>query len=578
MAVDMSVGLRLLEAHLGRFNEGVRTGDFDPMVEALDPDARLELVGVPAGPFDGREAIRTAYREMPPDDQIDLLGADEPDPGTIIGRWRWHSTGATGRMRLDHAAGVITAVTVSFDPIATQAAAAPAAAGLPAPSATSAPASPPAPTAAASPGAGGAPSAAAAPITADARGPLDAEALRADFPILAERPHGKPLVYLDSAATSQKPLAVIEALDTYYREYNANVHRGIYSIGERATRAYEAARAAVATFINAPDPHEIVFARNATEAINLVAYSWGRRTIGRGDAIVLTEMEHHANLVPWQILAQEVDGDLEFIPITDEGILRLDVFEVLLRLRPKLVALAHVSNTLGTINPVREIVEMAHAAGALVLIDGAQAVPHLPVDVQALGADFYAFSGHKMLAPMGSGALWARREILESMPPFLAGGEMIREVKLRRSEFNEIPWKFEAGTPDVAAAVGFGVAADYLRALGMDRVREHERELVGYALDTLRREVPGIELYGPGPEVRGGVVPFNLPGIHPHDVAQILDRSGVCVRAGHHCTMPLHERLDLAATARASFSVFTTHADIDALATGLREVRRVFGV
>ena len=335
MAVEMSVGLRLLEAHLGRFNEGVRTGDFDPMVEALDPDARLELVGVPAGPFDGREAIRTAYREMPPDDQIDLLGADEPDPGTIIGRWRWHSTGATGRMRLDHAAGVITAVTVSFDPIATQAAAAPAAAGLPAPSATSAPASPPAPTAAASPGAGGAPSAAAAPITADARGPLDAEALRADFPILAERPHGKPLVYLDSAATSQKPLAVIEALDTYYREYNANVHRGIYSIGERATRAYEAARAAVATFINAPDPHEIVFARNATEAINLVAYSWGRRTIGRGDAIVLTEMEHHANLVPWQILAQEVDGDLEFIPITDEGILRLDVFEVLLRLRPK---------------------------------------------------------------------------------------------------------------------------------------------------------------------------------------------------------------------------------------------------
>jgi cysteine desulfurase/selenocysteine lyase len=417
----------------------------------------------------------------------------------------------------------------------------------------------------------------AAAATRDPRGPLDAHALRGEFPILATRPNGRPLIYLDSAATSQKPLAVIEAMDTYYREYNANVHRGIYSIGERATRAYEAARAAAARFINAPDAHEVIFVRNATEAINLVAYSWGRRNIGQGDAIILTEMEHHANLVPWQLLAQEVDGDLEFIPITDDGILRLDVFEVLLRLRPKLVAVAHVSNTLGTINPVREIIEMAHAAGALVLIDGAQAVPHIPVDVQDLGADFYAFSGHKMLAPMGSGVLWARREILEGMPPFLAGGEMIREVRLRRSDFNEIPWKFEAGTPEVAAAIGLGVAADWLRELGMDRVREHERDLVSYTLDTLRREVPGIEIYGPPAEVRGGVVPFNLPGIHPHDVAQILDRSGVCVRAGHHCTMPLHERLDLAATARASFSVFTTHEDIDALASGLREVQRVFG-
>ncbi len=410
-----------------------------------------------------------------------------------------------------------------------------------------------------------------------ALGPLDPRTLRADFPILGQRPHGKPLIYLDSAATSQKPLAVIEAVDTYYREYNANVHRGIYSIGERATRAYETARSAVAQFVNAPDAHEIIFTRNATEAINLVAYSWGRRNIGPGDAIVLTEMEHHANLVPWQILAQEVDGDLEFIPITDDGLLRLDVYEVLLRLRPRLVAFTHVSNTLGTINPVREMVEMAHAAGALVLVDGAQAVPHLAVDVQELGADFYAFSGHKMLAPMGSGALWARRELLEAMPPFLAGGEMIREVKLRRSDFNEIPWKFEAGTPDVAAAIGFGVAADYLRRLGMDRVREHERALVAYALETLPRAVPSIELYGPGAEQRGGVVPFNLPGIHPHDVAQILDRSGICVRAGHHCTMPLHERLDLAATARASFSVFTTTDDIDALAVGLREVQRVFG-
>jgi len=419
--------------------------------------------------------------------------------------------------------------------------------------------------------------AAAAPAAASAAPALDPHALRADFPILAQRPHGKPLVYLDSAATSQKPLAVIEAMDAYYRGYNANVHRGIYEISEKATAAYEGARAQVARFINAPSEREIVWTRNATEAINLVAYSWGRRHLGQGDVIVLTEMEHHANLVPWQILAQEVDGDLEFIPITDEGILRLDVFDVLLRLHPKLVAFTHVSNTLGTINPVREMVEMAHAAGALVLVDGAQAVPHLPVDVQEIGADFYVFSGHKMLGPTGSGVLWGRRELLDSMPPFMAGGDMIREVKLRRSEFNDVPWKFEAGTPDISAAIGLGVAADYLRELGMDRVREHERALVAYALATLAREVPGIALYGPQADVRGGVVPFNLSGIHPHDVAQILDRQGICIRAGHHCTMPLHERLDLAATGRASFSVFTTTDDIDALAAGLREVQRVFG-
>jgi len=419
---------------------------------------------------------------------------------------------------------------------------------------------------------------AAAPASVPAGpGALDPHALRADFPILGQRPHGKPLVYLDSAATSQKPLAVIEAMDGYYRGYNANVHRGIYEISEKATAAYEGARAQVARFINAPSEREIVWVRNATEAINLVAYSWGRRHLGQGDAIVLTEMEHHANLVPWQILAQEIDGDLEFIPITDDGILRLDVFEVLLRLHPKLVAFTHVSNTLGTINPVREMVEMAHAAGALVLVDGAQAVPHLPVDVQELDADFYVFSGHKMLGPTGSGVLWGRPELLDAMPPFLTGGDMIREVKLRRSEFNEVPWKFEAGTPDISAAIGLGVAADYLRELGMDRVRAHERELVAYALETLAREVPGIALYGPPAHVRGGVVPFNLPGIHPHDVAQILDREGVCIRAGHHCTMPLHERLDLAATGRASFSVFTTTDDIDALAAGLREVQRVFG-
>ena len=289
-------------------------------------------------------------------------------------------------------------------------------------------------------------------------------------------------------------------------------------------------------------------------------------------------MEHHANLVPWQLLVQEKDGDLEFIPITDDGILRLDVFEVLLRLKPKLVAFTHVSNTLGTINPVREMTEMAHAAGALVLIDGAQAVPHVPVDVQALGADFYAFSGHKMLGPMGSGALWARRELLEAMPPFLAGGEMIREVHLRRSDFNDIPWKFEAGTPAVGDAIGLGVAAEYLAGIGMDAVREHERDLVAYALETLTARGPRTSSCTGRwiRTLRGGVVPFNLPGIHPHDVAQVLDRYGIAVRAGHHCTMPLHERLDLAATARASFNVYSTREDIDALAAGLREVQRVF--
>ncbi len=409
-------------------------------------------------------------------------------------------------------------------------------------------------------------------------GRLDPEVIRRDFPILETESHGRPLVFLDSASTSQKPSVVIDALDAYYREFNANVHRGIYEIGERATARYEAARVSVARFINAPDSHEVIFTRNATEAINLVAYSWGRRNIGRGDAIVLTEMEHHANLVPWQVLTQEKDGDLEFIPITDDGVLRQDVYEVLLRLKPKLVAFTHVSNTLGTINPVREMVDAAHDAGALVLIDGAQAVPHVPVDVVELGADFYAFSGHKMLGPTGSGALWARRELLEEMPPFMAGGDMIREVHLRRSEWNDIPWKFEAGTPDIAAGIGLGAAADYLRELGMDRVRVHEQELLTYALVALQREHPDIALYGPmDAGIRCGVIPFNVPGVHPHDVAQVLDRSGVAVRAGHHCTMPLHERLDLPATARASFNVYTTEADIDALIAGLHEVKRIFG-
>jgi cysteine desulfurase/selenocysteine lyase len=529
MAIETTTGTRLLEAYVERFNTGAASGDYTAMVEHLAADARLTFVGLPFGPFEGREAIRAIYLEQPPDEGIDLESIEEPDPSTVVGRYRWQRSGGTGTLTVSHRDGVIDGVTVAFD---------------------------------------------APPAT----GGFDAHALRADFPILDQEINGHRLVYLDSASSSQKPSVVIEAVADYYRQYNANVHRGIYTIGEKATAAYERSRAQVARFINAPDSHEVVFTRNATEAINLVAYSWGRRNIGRGDQIVLTEMEHHANLVPWQLLVQEVDGDLEFIPITDDGILRLDVFEVLLRLKPKLVAFTHVSNTLGTINPVREMTEMAHAAGALVLVDGAQAVPHLKVDVQELGVDFYAFSGHKMLAPMGSGALWARRELLEAMPPFLSGGEMIREVHLRRSEFNDIPWKFEAGTPAVGDAIGLGTAAEYLMGLGMDAVRAHERELVAYALETLPREVPQIELYGPlDPDARGGVVPFNLPGIHPHDVAQVLDRYGIAVRAGHHCTMPLHERLDLAATARASFNVYSTTDDIDALARGLTEVLRVFG-
>ena len=403
---------------------------------------------------------------------------------------------------------------------------------------------------------------------------IDPNALRADFPILHTTVHGKPLVYLDSASTSQKPQVVIDAVDEFYREYNANVHRGIYEIGERSTAAYEGTGAGRRS-IGASDAHEVIFTRNATEAINLVAYAWGRKSIGRGDVIVLTEMEHHANLVPWQLLVQEKDGDLEFIPITDDGVLRLDVFEVLLKLKPKLVAFTHVSNTLGTINPVEELTRMAHDAGALVLIDGAQAVPHVPVDVEAIGADFYAFSGHKMLGPTGSGALWARRELLESMPPFLAGGEMIREVHLRRSEWNEIPWKFEAGTPDVAAAIGLGAAADYLRGLGMESVREHERELVHYALEALRARCPGSSSTARPPTSAAassrstcrGSIPTTWPRCWTGSASRCAPATTArcpprAARSRRHGPRKLQRLLDA--------------EDIDALTNGLKEVQRVF--
>jgi cysteine desulfurase / selenocysteine lyase len=538
-------GDRLFRDHIERFNAGVRSGDFGPMIGAFSEDGEFVFEGRPIPPLRGRAAIEQGYRDFPPDDEIEVTSTTEPDDRTVVARFRWVREGATGTITLRHDGEILEGLNVAFDDERTDGAAA------------------------------------ASADANDARiqhGRLVPEVIRKDFPILATKTsRGKPLIYLDSASSSQKPQVVIDAVDEFNSGYNANVHRGIYEIGERATAAYEAARASVARFINAPDEHEIVFVRNATEAINLVAYSWGRKNIRRGDAIVLTEMEHHANLVPWQILVQEQDGDLEFVPITDDGVLRLEVFEVLLRLKPKLVAFTHVSNTLGTINPVGEMTAMAHAAGALVLVDGAQAVPHVPVDVQAIDADFYVFSGHKMLGPTGSGALWARRELLEAMPPFLAGGEMIREVHLRRSTFNAIPWKFEAGTPDIAAEIGLGAAAEYLMTLGMGRVREHERELLTYALAELQRAHPDLDLYGPmDPAIRSGVIPFNIPGVHAHDVAQVLDGSGIAVRAGHHCTMPLHERFDLAATARASFNVYTTKADIDALVTGIGEVKRLF--
>jgi cysteine desulfurase/selenocysteine lyase len=407
--------------------------------------------------------------------------------------------------------------------------------------------------------------------------PLDSVAVRSDFPIFERDFGGRRLAYLDSAATSLKPRVVADAMSEYMTRYSANVHRGIYQIGEEATAAYEKARATIARFINAPDPREIVMVRNATEAINLVAYSWGRRNIGPADTIVLTELEHHANLVPWQMLTQERDADLEFVPFDEDGLLTLDSYEVLLRTRPKLVAFAQVSNGLGTINPAREMVRMAQDAGALVLVDGAQAVPHEPVDVQELGCDFYVFSGHKTLGPPGSGALWARRELLEAMPPFMGGGEMIREVHLRRTTFNEVPYKFEAGTPDVAAAIGLGAALEYLEGIGMERVRAHERELTDYALEVLPRAVPSLRIYGPQTSsVRAGIITFNLREAHAHDVATLLDREAIAIRAGHHCTMPLHGRLGEAATARASFNVYTERDDIDRLAEGLSKVERIF--
>ncbi len=400
--------------------------------------------------------------------------------------------------------------------------------------------------------------------------------IRLDFPILARQVHDKPLVYLDSTASSQKPLAVMEAMNEYYRSYNANVHRGVYHISEEATAAMERARVKVARFINARHSKQVIFTRNTTEAINLVAYSWGQANIQAGDLIVLTEMEHHSNLVPWQLLAQRTGARLEFVPVTDDGLLRLDIYEQLLQQQPKLVAFTHMSNVLGTINPAKEMIAQAHATGAIALLDAAQSVPHLPVDVQDLDVDFLCFSSHKMLGPTGIGALYGKRALLEAMPPFMGGGEMIRTVHLRESTWNDLPWKFEGGTPAIAEAVGFGAAVDYLNDLDMNWVRQHEREITAYALERLS-SVPDLTIYGPAEEQRGGVVSFTLGDIHPHDLASILDQeAGVAIRAGHHCAQPLMERYGLAATARASFYVYTLPEEIDILVQGLQKAQEIF--
>ena len=403
------------------------------------------------------------------------------------------------------------------------------------------------------------------------------EEIRQDFPILKRQVHGKALVYLDSTASSQKPTSVIETMSQYYKSYNANVHRGVYEISEEATAAMERARVKIARFINARQSKQIIFTRNTSESINLVAYSWGGANIHAGDLIVLTEMEHHSNLVPWQLLAQRTGARLEFVPVTDDGLLQLDIYSKLLEQQPKLVAFTHMSNVLGTINPVREMISQAHTAGAVVLIDAAQSVPHLPVDVQALDVDFLCFSAHKMLGPTGIGALYGKKALLEAMPPFMGGGEMIRTVHLRESTWNDLPWKFEAGTPAIAEAIGFGAAIDYLNVLGMDFVRQHEVEITAYALEQLQA-VPNLRIYGPlDTAERGGVISFTLGDIHPHDLASILDQEvGVAVRAGHHCAQPLMERYDLAATARASFYVYTIKEEIDVLAEGLRKAQQIF--
>jgi cysteine desulfurase / selenocysteine lyase len=414
-------------------------------------------------------------------------------------------------------------------------------------------------------------------VTVSAATRLVAAELRADFPIFEQTFHGKPLAFLDSAASSQKPRQVLDAMTLFYETSYANVHRGVYELAERATEALEGARDKVAAFVNAPSPREVVFVRNATEALNLVAYSWGLSNVGPGDVVLVTELEHHSNYVPWQFVARKTGATFKMLPIDDAGELRLDLLDETVGDAPvKLVAANLVSNALGTVNPVERLSAWAHERGAVMVCDAAQGAPHRSVDVQALGADFVAVSGHKLCGPSGIGFLWGRSELLERMEPFLYGGHMIRKVGFEQTSWGELPYKFEAGTAPMAEAVGLGAAIDYVSAIGMDVIERHEHELVSYALERLA-EVPGVTLYGPPADRRAGIVLFDVEGVHPHDVAQVLDLEGVAIRAGHHCCQPLMARLGVIATNRASFYLYTVPEEIDQLVTGLHRVRKAFG-
>ncbi len=408
--------------------------------------------------------------------------------------------------------------------------------------------------------------------------PYDINRIRRDFPILKREIGGVPLVYLDNAATSQKPVQVIAELTRYYRDHNANVHRGVHTLSVEATELYEGARAKIAAFIGASDQHEIIFTRGTTESINLVAHGWGRKHLQAGDEVVVSEIEHHSNIVPWQMLRDERGIVLKYIPMLPDGTLDLEVARSIIGPKTKLLSITAMSNALGTIVPLQELIPLAKAHGALVLVDGAQSVPHMAVDVQALGIDFLAFSGHKMLGPTGIGALWGRMPILESMDPFMGGGDMILNVTMEQSTWADVPAKFEAGTPNIADAIGLGAAVDYLSALGMDEVRRHEIEITDYALRRLA-DVPGVSIFGPmDAQQRGGVVSFELEGVHPHDIGQVLDTKGVAIRTGHHCAQPVMAALDVPATARASFYIYNTTAEVDALASALEAASAFFGV
>jgi cysteine desulfurase/selenocysteine lyase len=406
---------------------------------------------------------------------------------------------------------------------------------------------------------------------------LDAHKLRADFPVFEELFNGKPVAYLDSASSTQKPRQVLDAMREFYEHSYANVHRGVYTLAERATAGYESAREKVRRYINAPSNREVIFTRSATESLNLIAYAWGLDNLGPGDVVVITELEHHANFVPWQFVAKRTGAGFAHIPIDEQGELQLDALDGLARRgRVKVVANNLVSNTLGTINPVEKLAAWAHDQGAIMVVDAAQAAPHRRIDVQALGCDFLAFSSHKLCGPSGAGALWGRRELLEAMQPFNLGGEMIRSVALDRTSWNELPYKFEAGTPAIAEAYGFGVALDYVSEVGLEAIEAHEHELVVHAMDALA-EIPGIRIFGPPADRRTGIVSFELANVHPHDVAQILNWEAVAVRAGHHCTQPLMTRLGVAATTRASFYLYSVPEDVERLVTGLWKVKETFG-